>query len=225
MQIQNILDIFVITDELYQYLEKKEIEFDEDGFPVFTKEMFLTEWPDLVIPFSQRKNKRVIDRHKTVICFFDKDQKLYPRISKVLNEIEEYKSFMGVIGLDVTITDDMDEEWRRAILLLNQLFLAVLAVNGIKIVTNTRTGGLYCKSVLHNVPQGVMAASGFLGCDRLKDMSDLAYLEKILMLLPEKLIIYGKHDFVAESQLDVIGINYRVYMDFHRLCKEVNNGR
>lgn len=70
-----------------------------------------------------------------------------------------------------------------------------------------------------------MLASGFLGGSKLETEDNFSYLEKIIMLLPEKLIIYGKHDFVAESQLDVIGINYRVYMDFHRLCKEVNNGR
>ena len=225
MQIKNFLDIFVVADEIYQYLEDKEIEFDEEGFPVFTKEMFLTEWPDLVIPFSQRKNRRVINRSRTVVCFFDKDQKLYPRISKVLSEIEEYKTFMGAIGLDITITEDMDDEWQRAIALMNQLFLAVLAVNGIKIIINTRTGGLASKNIFKNIPQDVMAASGFLGCDGLKQENDFSYLEKILMLLPNKLIIYGKHDLTVEKQLDVMGIDYRVYTDFHRLCKEVHYGR
>lgn len=225
MQISNFLDIFITIDELYLYLEDKEIDFDENGFPIFTEGMFLNEWPNLVIPFSQRNNKRVIDRSKTLICFFDKDHKLYPRLYKVLNEIKEYKTFMGVIGLDITITDDMDEEWQRTIALLNQLFLAVLAVNGIKIVINTRTGGLSGDSVFNNIPQGVMAASGFLGCEGLKNLNDFTYLEKILMLLPDKLLIYGKHDFKAEEQLDVMGINYRVYKDFHRLCKEVHHGR
>lgn len=225
MQIQSLFDIFVIIDELYQYLDDKEIKFDDDGFPIFTTDMFLNEWPELVVPFSQRKNKRVTNKRKTVICFFDKDHKLYPRLYKILSEIDEYKNYMGIIGLDVTITDDMDEEWQKAMALMNQLFLAVLAVNGIKIIINTRTGGLSADAVFSNVPQGVMLASGFLGCSKLETEENFSYLEKIIMLLPEKLIIYGKHDFVAESQLDVIGINYRVYMDFHRLCKEVNNGR
>lgn len=221
MQIHSILDVFVVIDELYHYLDDKEIEFDENGFPVFNKEMFLTEWPDLIIPFSQRKNKRVIDRKRTVICFFDKDHKLYPRLTKIIKEIDEYKTFMGVIGLDVTITDDMDVEWQEAIVLLNQLFLAVLAVNDVHIVANTRTGGLSAKRIFKNIPQNVMAASGFLGCDCLNIESDFSYLEKILTLLPEKLIIYGKHDLTAEQQLDDMGIDYRVYTDFHRLCKEV----
>ncbi len=224
MHIKSLKDIFVIIDELYSYLEGKEISFDKDGFPIFTNEMFLRDWPDLVIPFSQRKNKRVVNRKKTVLCFFDKDHHLYPRLCKLLNEIDEYKMYMGVIGLDVTFTDDMDEEWQRAMILLNQLFLAVLAVNGISIVLNTRIAGLDATCVWQNIPQGVMVASGFLGCDPLHSEEDFSYLEKILMLLPEKLIIYGKHDEKAEKQLDTMGIDYRVYTDFHRLCKEVHHG-
>ena len=224
MHIKSFKDIFIFIDELYLYLKDKEISFDKDGLPIFTPDMFLKDWPDLVVPFSQRKNRRVIDRKKTVICFFDKDHHLYPRLSKLFDEIDEYKSFMGVIGMDVTFTDDMDEEWQRAIALLNQLFLAVLAVNGIKILLNTRTAGLDTISIWQNVPRGVMAASGFLGCDPIYADDDFSYLEKILMLLPEKLIIYGKHDVKAEKQLDTMGIDYRIYMDFHRLCKEVHHG-
>ena len=214
----------MVIDRLYLYLNDKNISFDKDGLPIFTAEMFLREWPDLVIPFAQRKNKMVVNRKRTVLCFFDKDQHLYPRLSKLLGEIDEYKLYMGVIGMDITFTDDMDEEWQRALVLLNQLFLAVLAVNGVKILLNTRTAGLDASNIWQNVPQGVMAASGFLGCNLLHTEDDFSYLKKIIMLLPEKLIIYGKHDEKAEKQLDTMGINYRVYTDFHRLCKEVHHG-
>lgn len=222
MRIQNLFDIFVAIDELYLYLQDKEMKFDSEGFPIFTSEMFLKEWPELVILFSQRKNKRVINKKKTVLCFYDKDQKLYPRIKKVIDEIDEYKKFMGVVGLDITITEDMDEEWQRAIALLNQLFLAVIAVNGIKIVLNTRTAGIPNESFFENVPQDVMVASGFLGCEILENEYDFSYLKKIIKLLPNKLILYGKHDKKVENQLDIVGIDYRVYKDFHRLCKEVS---
>ncbi|MBO4909780.1 MAG: DUF4417 domain-containing protein [Lachnospiraceae bacterium] len=224
MQIQSIMDIISITDFLYQYLSDKDIDINDDGFPIFRPEMFLTEWPDLVIPYSQRKNGRVVDKEKTVICFFDKDHRLYPRVSKVLDDIAEYKQYMGVIGLDITITNDMDEEWQRMIFLLNQLFLAVLAVNGIKIIINSRTGGLDPTELFKSIPSGIMVASGFLGCDKITSESDLTYVKKIMALLPGKLIIYGKHDRITEKQLDTVGIDYRVYKDFHRLCKEVHHG-
>ena len=224
MKIQSLTDIFTMIDELYLYLEDKAIDFDEEGFPIFREEMFLRDWPELVIPYAQRKNRIVRNPKKTVLCHFDKDHKLYPRLGKILEEIDEYKRFMGVVGLDVTITEDMDYEWQKAICLLNQLFLATLAVNDIKIVINTRAAGLETNKIFKNFPQQVMAASGFLGCETIRDELDYLYLEKILYIMPSKLILYGKHDKRAEEQLDTLGINYRVYTDFHRLCKEVCNG-
>ncbi len=224
MIIRNFKDIFIIIDELSHYLEDKNVDFDESGFPIFREEMFLKDWPDLVVPYSQRKNRLVTNPKKTLLCFFDKDHKLYPRLGKLLDDLNEYKKFMGVIGLDITITEDMDEEWQMAIFLLNQLFLVVLAVNGIKIVLNTRTAGLDISNIFNNIPQQVMAASGFLGCDVIKEELDYRYLEKILSIMPSKLILYGKHDKRAEKQLMTMGINFRVYSDFHRLCKEVHHG-
>ena len=88
MHVSNMLELFFIIDELYSYLEERNLSFDEQGLPVFTNDMFLNEWPNLVIPFSQRNNRRVVDKKKTVICFYDKDQKLYPRLMKVLKEID-----------------------------------------------------------------------------------------------------------------------------------------
>ena len=96
MQIRNFKDIFSMMEFLYQYLNGKDMKFNHEGFPEFRSDMFLNEWPDLVIPYSQRKNKRVKDKSKTVICFFDKDQRLYPRLKNVLEEIEEYKSFLNI---------------------------------------------------------------------------------------------------------------------------------
>lgn len=220
-KISNLKNLIQITIEYRNYLKQSGISFNEEGFPIFAEEMFLTDWPKLVIPYSQRKNWRVKNPQKTLICFFDSDCHLYPRLTKVLDEIDEYKKYMGVIGMDVTITDDMDEEWQAVIELVNQMFLAILAVNGVKIVINTRSATLDLARVFNNFPQQVMAASGFLGCNIIGDEKDFSYLEKILYLLPSKLVLYGKQDKIVEKQLDVMGIDYRVYLDFHRLCKEV----
>lgn len=39
------------------------------------------------------------------------------------------------------------------------------------------------------------------------------------MIMPNKLVIYGKHDSLIDTQLDTLGINYRYYVDFHTRCK------
>jgi len=225
MRIQNLLTLLKTVDDMYQYLSDKDIDIDENGYPIFRKEMFLCEWPDMVVPYAHRNNWRVIDKKKTVICPFDRDHRLYVRLYKLLSEINEYKKYMGVIELDLTVASDMDEEWQKALTLINQLYLAILAVNGIKIVLNTRSGGLNTEVIFKNIPHDIMVASGFLGCDKSESLYDYGYMKKIIGILPSKIIIYGKHDKIVESQLDTLGIDYKVYADFHRLCKEVRNGR
>ena len=118
---------------------------------------------------------------------------------------------MGVIGADVTVTSDMDLEWQAEIMLLNQLFTATLAVNGIKVIANLRCGGVESEAFLSSIPQGVMCASGFLGCQKVPSVSDLGYLAKVVRVLPSKLILYGKSDCVAERQLTENGISWRRY--------------
>lgn len=70
---------------------------------------------------------------------------------------------MGVIGFDLTVTSDMDVEWQREVMLLNQLGTALLAHSGIKIVHNMRCGRRSTLQCFDSVPKGVFCASGTLG--------------------------------------------------------------
>lgn len=127
---------------------------------------------------------------------------------------------MGVTGSDATVTADMDVEWQQAIILLNQLFDAVLAVNGIKLVQNLRIGMPSTLSCLLSVPEGVMAASGTLGCDPTEE-ADISYSVKIHTLKPSGVMLYGRHDPIMEQQLQKSGIPYRRYEDAHVQHKRI----
>ena len=218
--INDLVSICEIADRYLTYLNGK-MDFSGNGFPVFTKEMLLDEEPDLIVPFYQRHNRVVKDPAKTVICFYSSDRFLYRRLEKVFDDINEYKQFQGVIGLDITVTEDMDIEWQNMIMLVNQLFLAVLACNDIKVVMNSRIGSPASLSNLNGFPKRSLCATSFLGCNRLSSENDYSFLKKVLALLPSKLLIYGKHDTLAEAQLSRLGIDYRIYADFHRLSKGV----
>ncbi|MCF0125134.1 MAG: hypothetical protein HUJ68_05155 [Clostridia bacterium] len=63
---------------------------------------------------------------------------------------------MGVIQSDITITCDMDIELQQAIMLLNSLYIAVLGVNGIKIIGNTRCGDIVTQNNFKCFPKDVM---------------------------------------------------------------------
>ncbi len=204
--------------EMYQlYLEKEGMKF-KDGWPLFTKDMFLNEWADLVVPYDFRNSRVVNNPQRTVLCFYTPDKRIYPRLEKVLKEIPEYKRFMGCIATDVTVTEDMDDNWQDFIMLLNLLFLGVLAVNGVKVVPNFRYGTKLSQKNLMNIPKGILWSASFLGC-RNDLPHDFVFISGILRVQTSGLMIYGKHDFCAEEKLKTCGIPFRCYSDYHTLCK------
>lgn len=215
----SLLNVFQCIDKLYDYLEQFKLKYDRNGFPIFTKEMFLCKYPQLVIPYYLRNNKIVKNRKSTLLCFYCPDFRIYPRFTNIEKDIVTYQEYMGVIGSDITVTADMDIEWQNALMLLNQLHMAVLAVNGIKIVFNLRNGNDETLKNFSVIPKNIMCASGFLGCEKQKVHSDFRYLSKVMYVKPSKLILYGKKDSIIENQLNLMGIEYKRYDDFHTISK------
>lgn len=217
----SLMDFLLLIDRFTIYLQEKDFHFSEEGYPIFDKHMFLTDIPDLIVPVNQRKNRRVINKNKTLIAFYCGDKHIYRRIVKLPEEIGEYQSYMGVIGCDITVTKDMDIEWQRAIILLNQLVMAVFAVNGIKIVLNTRMGSKETRDMFKYFPKGITVSSGFRGGTRRYIKSNFEYTSKVLYFLPDKLLIYGKCNNSVLKELNQMGIECILYSDFRELCKEV----
>ena len=218
--INNLADLLETINYLYTLLNGQ-LEIDSDGWPTFQKEHFLDEWPEDLVTYVNRKNKLIVVRKKTLLCHFASDSQNYRRLPRVMDDIKEYQKFLGTVFLDITVTKDMDAEMQELVLLANQLYAAVLAVNGIKLVANTRCGSKLTQKYLRRIPRNVIWASSFLGCHKTSNTLETAeYINKILGLMPSKLIIYGKQDLAVNDQLDTLGINYRYYEDFHRRCKK-----
>lgn len=216
--IDSLPTILTLIDRYSRYLTLRGVRLDENGFPLLGASSFLDEWPNSIVPYKNRNTSLAADRHTTVICFYCNDRYIYPRLENVLDDVPEYRRFLGVIGADITVTDDMDLEWQVATMLLNHLFTAVLAINGIKVVANLRCGSTETLRYLSCIPHGVMCASGFLGCAKTDSVLDYTYAAKILTVMPSKLLIYGKHDVLAENQLSTLGIAYRQYDDVRKRC-------
>lgn len=217
--INSAVDLILIIEEYYEILNGK-IEFDQRGWPIFKKDYFLKDWPKSMVDYDHRNSKKIIDKTETVLCFYEADERIYPRFIKIEEEIKLYKQYKGVVFPDITITEDMDIELQELIMLANQLFATILAVNGVKLVLNTRCGSTLSQRNFMNIPRHTICASGFLGCSNAKTNEEVSqYVNKILSLLPEKLLIYGKEDKQINKQLDILGMNYRYYPDFHRLSK------
>lgn len=204
---------------MHKFIDSK-ILLDQDGWPIFERKHFLSEWPESVVTFKNKCSTLLGDKSKTLLCFFASDAEIYTRFSKVYQDIPVYREYAGVVFPDITVTWDMDVEMQKAMLLANHMFAAVLASEGIHLAFNTRCGSLCTRESFRNIPKNVMCASGFLGCSNSTDIfSTSAYINKILGLMPDKLIIYGKHDRLIDQQMGALGINYRYYADFHTMSK------
>lgn len=217
---KNLYDFFVKIDEYYEYLKERGQKFTKEGLPIIEAKCFAEHAPDVIVPFYKRTDKRLSKFKSVAICSFAPDKYIYPRIDRAFDDIEKYKKYDAVIAADVTVTADMDEEWQKAIMLLNLLFMAVLAINGIKIIANTRTGNLNSWEILKCIPESVMVASGFLGCSKGTEYN-YDYIAKILYLKPAMVLIYGKCDEAECEKLRRMGIKFKIYKDYHKLSKEL----
>ncbi len=196
------------------------ITFNELGFPLIPSKYYAKGLPTDMIDYPHRRSRHVMSPSSTAICFFMSDSQIYPRFERLLQDLSEYRRFAGVAMPDITVTADMDLPWQAFIMLLNQLFAAVLAASGIKIIANTRCGSPESSRYLKAIPKGVLCASGSLGCDRLTEPYDYDYTTKILQMRPSALLVYGKRDTIAVEQLKTMGIEIISYADSHSRAKK-----
>lgn len=208
-------DLMGTVADLSLYLRGRGVRFERRGFPLLSRDSFLDEWPEQFVDYQHRNGAIVRDKRKTVICFYSPDDRLFPRLEKVLSDLPKYRGFIAVSGLDLTLTQDMDVEYQAYLMLVNALFMGVLAANGNKVVPNMRCGVRGTVELLSYVPTGVLWVSSSLGCQSLASPSETEFLEKALYVRPSKLALYGKRDAIVEDQLSKMGIDWRRYYDTH----------
>lgn len=214
-----LTDILRLIDRYHQYLGHRDVAFAGDGLPIPERSWYLNNFPERIVPYKDRNNRKYVsDQRRTVLCHYCADKFIFRRMQHPLNDVADYKRFMGTIGADLTVTEDMDIEWQRAIILLNRLYDAFLATNGIKLIQNLRIGSPATLDVLTVVPEGVLAASGTLGCPLTKP-DDLSYTLKLNVARPSGVMQYGRRDKFMEQQLDKLGIPHQRYDDIHTLYK------
>ena len=219
----NTLNELMLTAESFtSYLLDKKVTFDKRGLPLIPPECYLRSLPRNVVPWDYRNSSFVSDPSSTVICWYAPDRRLLPRLETVFSDISDLKRFQAVVWLDLTVTYDMDPQYQEFLMLLNQLFAAVCAVNGIPVVANLRTGGRETLSLLSTIPHNVTVAAGTLGCENLRSNSDFSFIEKVLRVHARSVIIYGKKDPIAEDQLKTMGVAFRRFPDIHSRYRNLN---
>ena len=210
------------------YLKERGVRFYSNGFPKFESKWFITDPPLVIAPFNKRKyysqNKRDIS-----ICYFEKDEDLYPRFSKVFKEINILREYHSVCMMDISISPLMLDEVQRMNLLLNLLFTAVIAVNGIKIMPSFRTGNFETLNLLvASVGISKYWVMGSVGTQQIRSNLFYEYLfrAKCLFIMPKTLLSYGRPNNSTTGCLNEYGIECLQYKDFRALSysKEVRYG-
>ncbi len=206
------VNLIQIADDFYCRLSKSGVCFSADGFPLFSKEMLLEDVPDKFVSYKQIAS--VENKSKVAVCFFQKDEFLYPRFRSMDRDIRKFQEFMGVCGFDLSPNIYWPEEQQMFNILLGQLYTAYLAINGIKIIPNWRIGTLRTLKVLKSYPQDSQFAVGTLGSVRNDKFFGVFYMKaKILISHPSRLLVYGKLLPEYSKELEEEGIRYIQYDD------------
>lgn len=215
-----LTDFLSLIDSFISYLESRGVPFNSNGYPVLSKNAYLKRIPDNLVTYKSRKSSFVTNKATTALCFFMSDKHILVRMRNLYKELPLYKQYLGVVVPDITVTSDMELEWQREIMLINQLFGAVLAVNRIRLIANSRNGSRETISSLNAIPAGVIFAVGTLGCELIHSEIDTTFLQKMLRLRPSSVLIYGRKDPMLESQLSRFGIPYKRFNDMHTRYKK-----
>lgn len=212
------INLFEFAADLQNELKNSGIVFSDDGYPIFTEDMLLKEEPTYVLPIGQ--TYAAIDKSKTLLVSFSNDANIYKQWETLKADIPKYKEYLGVAGFDLSPRINWDINLQKFNILLNMMVNAYLAINGIKIMPNFRTGCLETMHVLNHYPQGSWYAVGALGCARGHVRLNEMYLRtKIILTDPNMLIYYGKLKPEYESILNEMGIPYKVFPDFQRVSR------
>lgn len=206
------INLIEIADELFIELKRCGVSFTEDGFPLFTRDMLLDDIPEDIIPY--KKIKSTTGKADKVICFFQEDELLYPRLISLEHDIPLFREYLGVCGLDLSPNIFRPIEQQFFNILLNQLYTAYLAVNGIKIIPNWSIGDLRTLKVFNSYPRGIQFVVGTLGAVRNNKTLALHYAKaKVIVSSPSRLLIYGKLSSGYAQELNELGIPYIQYDD------------
>ena len=215
-----------LVERYTAYLKEKGVEFCENGFPKFKPEWIIKTSPKLMAPFNKRQyfwqNKQDIS-----ICYFCKDEHLYPRLDKVFEEINILKKYHSVCMMDISISPLMLDEVQRMNLLLNLLFICIIAVNDIRIIPSFRTGNFETlKLLIQSIGHSDYWVMGAIGTQQIRNNSFYEYLfrTKCMFVMPLHLLCYGRPNKQTIKCLNEYGIECKFYKDFRDLSysSEIN---
>ena len=179
-------------DEKITYLKKHGITF-KNGVAVLPEESLYKDIPLMVSPYKYRNDIPEELRSKSLITYFMPDEDLWTRMYKIDEDLEELKKFGGITGFDLSPSIGMLRPRQKLSLLADSLYNAYCAVNGIKILPNSRIGDLGTLPMIASIPYGANFITSRHGCQNYGFKAYGLYQTKLILerIKPSILFVYG----------------------------------
>lgn len=209
------MNLFSLVTKLEAILQEQDFKFSPEGYPIIPKENLISEVPEDIEMYPLSKRHQTPHPEHTILCAYENDSELYRFLRNFKRNIEDCRKYYGVCGFDLSPRASTDESHQRFNLLLNALINAYMALNGIHILPNWRTGNLNTLEILNIYPVNSVFAVGCLGCGKRNFKENEIILRmKLLISRPKFLIYYGSLRKRYRKILEEIGIPYRILLDY-----------
>ena len=208
--------LYGLVQDLSLELKQRGVVFTNSGWPKLPPEAYLREEEALritqMLPYT--KKSCALNKATTAICFYETDTQLCKHVRNLNRLIREVQSFRAVCGMDFSVCLDVPSAEQNFFQLANRLLDAWMWSSGIRLIPNFRCGRAAMTSLL-TLPQGLTYSVGALGCAKGWRMDKALHLrQKLLILQPARLLIYGRPPQAYLDILEEEGIPYTLFTDF-----------
>ncbi len=157
------LNILRWCDDKITYLKNQGITFKK-GIPQLPIEYTYKGTPSAVSTFAYRNDIPKEAKGNALLTYFMYEDKLWPRISKIDDDIEILKEYGCVSGFDLSPSVGMLRPRQRLSILVNAIHACYLGTKGIKILPNYRPGDFGTLCAADFFPDECSFIVGNLGC-------------------------------------------------------------
>ncbi len=179
-------------DEHISYLKSHGIEFSHE-IPQLPHEYLFTDRPSAVSTFAYRNDIPEKARANALLTYFMLEDKLWPRLAKIDDDIEILREYGGVAGFDLSPCIGMLRPRQLLSILVNAIHACYLGIHGIKILPNYRAGDFGTLCAADFFPDDCSFIVGNLGCTNTEFKAYGDYQLDIILRRkrPEVLFVYG----------------------------------
>ncbi len=237
---KNMLQFNILkwTDDKITYLKRHGIVFKKD-IPQLPDEFIYKEAPRALSTFTYRKDIPDEIRDKSLLVFFEYENRLWPRLLKIDSDICIAKEYGGIVGFDLSPCVGMLRPRQKHSIMINAIHACYCGINGIKILPNFRGGDLGTICIADFFPDDCPFMIGNLGCTNngFKEYGEYQLDILLLKKTPKILFVYGSITkseagrLIKRNGFDIISFpdrrnrvrnnskSYRYYMLDGKICK------